>query len=306
LFILRDIIPHSHLSQHINFQDPLTFSEDPIASTGRLGREDVSSPGITRVSDLVDIDALMKKTRELEADEARIQIKNHIYVEDIDERTRNVKIDKDARQLLKTGRELGKLYGEEESNGDDDTVDEDKVYQPNKPRMKIPVPNYATPYPDNNAGYKSKAETRRPRWKYAAQIINTHALENPPNSDHHGKATAARAKARRHGRVVDGNTLIEEDGKLRAATVAELEQTSWKHVRNESEFMFRGVKEAWLRRELEGEVGGWGLQEEVNKVEQIEAGKDDAEEESEDDTADEDASEDGDTNAEESETTDDK
>ena len=90
-------------------------------------------------------------------------------------------------------------------------------------------------------------------------------MENPTNAPHHSKKAAARAKARRHGRVVDGNTLIEHDGKLRIATVAELEQTSWKHVRNESEFMFRGVKEAWLRRELEGEVGGWGRQMEVNK-----------------------------------------
>jgi hypothetical protein len=49
--------------------------------------------------------------------------------------------------------------------------------------------------------------------------------------------------------------------------MAELEQTSWKHVRNESEFMYKGVKEAWLRRQLEGEVGGWGMQEEVFRVE---------------------------------------
>ena len=77
---------------------------------------------------------------------------------------------------------------------------------------------------------------------------------------------AARSKAKRHGRNVEGNTIIEENGKLRVASVSELESTSWKHVRNESEFMFRGVKDAWLRRELEGEVGGWGYQQEVLKV----------------------------------------
>jgi len=54
---------------------------------------------------------------------------------------------------------------------------------------------------------------------------------------------------------------------LRVANMSELEQTSWKHVRNESEFMFKGVKDAWLRRQLEGEVDGWGMQEEVFKVE---------------------------------------
>ena len=121
----------------------------------------------------------------------------------------------------------------------------------------------ASPFPDNNRGYNETPGTRRPRWKFAAQIVDTHALENPKGSKRRGKAVAARAKARRHGRVVDGNTIIEEGGKLRVASVAELERTSWKHVRDESEFMFRGVKDAWLRRQLEGEVGGWGYQKEV-------------------------------------------
>merc|ERR1711862_942431 len=129
----------------------------------------------------------------------------------------------------------------------------------------LKIPKGVSPFPENNRGYKETPETRRPRWKYAAQIINTHTLENPPNSNRRGKRVAARSKARRHGRVVDGNTIIEEGGTLRAATVAELEQTSWKHVRNESEFMFKGVKKAWLRRELEGEAGGWGPQVEVQK-----------------------------------------
>jgi hypothetical protein len=137
-----------------------------------------------------------------------------------------------------------------------------------RPRIVVPeIPKGASPYPDNNRGYNETPETRRPRWKFAAQIINTHALENPSGSSNRGKKVAARAKARRHGRVVEGNTIIEEGGTLRVASVAELERTSWKHVRNESEFMFKGVKDAWLRRQLEGEVGGWGYQKEVFKVE---------------------------------------
>ena len=224
----------------------------------------------------------MKKTRLQEEEEARLRIANHTYVEDVDERTRIVKIDKEARWLLKKGTELRRLYEEKEekdkvakeSEEQIETKDENissdaSITASNKPRIKVPklpvTPKAASPYPKNNLGYQSTPQTRRPRWKYAAQIINTYALENPTNAPHHSKKAAARAKARRHGRVVDGNTLIEHDGKLRIATVAELEQTSWKHVRNESEFMFRGVKEAWLRRELEGEVGGWGRQMEVNK-----------------------------------------
>jgi len=134
--------------------------------------------------------------------------------------------------------------------------------------QNLEIPVGATPYPENNRGHKEDPGTRRPRWKYTAQVVNTYMQENPAGSKRHGKAVAAHAKGRRHGRVVDGNTVIEQDGALRVASVAELEKTSWKHVRNESEFIFRGVKEAWLKRQLEGEVGGWGIQEEVNKPEE--------------------------------------
>ena len=37
--------------------------EDPIASTGIIGHEDVGSPGITKVSDLIDVDALVGQKR---------------------------------------------------------------------------------------------------------------------------------------------------------------------------------------------------------------------------------------------------
>jgi len=163
-----------------------------------------------------------------------------------------------------------------------------------QPRTKVPksltVPVGASPYPENGRGHKEDPGTRRPRWKYTAQVVNTHMMENPPGSKRHGKRVAALAKGRRHGRVIDGNTIIEEGGELRVASVAELEKTSWKHVRNESEFMFKGVKEAWLKRQLEGEVGGWGRQEEVNKPKpEVVEGKadDDAEEAGEDGSAEE-------------------
>ncbi|KAL7544114.1 hypothetical protein ACHAXR_013556 [Thalassiosira sp. AJA248-18] len=309
-------------------KDPLQFTEDPVASTGRIGREDTGSPAFVAASELTDVDALLKKTRRAEIEAAEVRIAKHVYVEDVDERTRKVKLDKEANRLLKMGKELGSLYEQLEYGVDEDDEDEIENAEDNEkgapvesaqkkegsdgegaakeasvdsaekkegsdeaketetppptksvkkkypakrrtkvPRGKIPLkPAGASPYPDNNRGYNETPETRRPRWKYAAQIINTHMLENPTDSSRHGKSVAKRAKGRRHGRIVDGNTIIEQDGKLRVASVAELEQTSWKHVRDESEFMFKGVKEAWLKRQLEGEVDGWGVQEEVFKT----------------------------------------
>ena len=258
-------------------KDPLEFVEDPIASTGILGHEGTGSPGIEKVSDLIDVDALAERKRKQERAESIRRMRTHMYVEDVDDNTVNVRLDKEARRYLKSSEKLRGLYSNEvkeavdqesETNEDDELPSIDALPESGKLRTKVPkIPEYATPYPENNAGYKGQAKQRRPRWKYAAQIIDTRALENPPNSDHGGKKVAARIKSKRHGRVVEGNTLIEQGGKVRVATRAEVEQTSWKHIRNESEFMFKGVKQAWIQRQIHGEVGGWGFQEEVNAPE---------------------------------------
>ena len=293
--------------------NPLTFVEDPIASTGSIQRKDTGSPTLVRASELMDVEAMMRKTRKMELEEAKVRIDNHIYVEDVDDRTRKVALDQEATRLLKMTRGMENFYEdmakekveEQEEKVEDansllketdnaaDVVSDSISASSAKPKQKkkkakskkatvrvppnLNIPNGAIPYPENNRGHDGVPETRRPRWKFAAQIINTHMLENPAGSSQHGKKVAARAKRRRHGRVVDGNTLIEEGGKVRVASVAELEQTSWKHVRNESEFMFKGVKDAWLRRQLEGEVGGWGhqdeqfvVQKEIGKEEEVE------------------------------------
>jgi hypothetical protein len=255
---MRDHI--REIYQSYGEKDPLQFVEDPVASTGRIGRgEDTRSENMVAASELIDVDALLMKTRMQEIEKARIRIANHVYVEDVDDRTRLVPIDQEVKRLMKMDEKL------KVELRDGDTTNTPQSSK--KKQIRLKIPKGASPFPDNNRGFNATPETRRPRWKYAAQIINTQMLENPPGSTRGGKKAASRVKARRHGRVVEGNTLIEEGGKLRVANMSELEQTSWKHVRNESEFMFKGVKDAWLRRQLEGEVDGWGMQEEVFKVE---------------------------------------
>lgn len=208
------------------------------------------------------MDALFKQTKISEEEEARLKIKNHLYVEDVDPTSVNVKLDSEAKRLLGKGSEFLGMSSDDASKNVSESIDGENDANATKSASKTTV----TKIPQNlnelllqNKNNDKASNPRRPRWKYAAQIINTASLSAE------GKKTARKIKAKRHGRVVDGNTLIEEGGSLRVATLAELEETSWKHVRNESEFMFKGVKEAWMRRELEGEVGGWGLQEEVNE-----------------------------------------
>ena len=111
------------------------------------------------------------------------------------------------------------------------------------------------PYPETN----SEGE-KRPRWKYVAQVVNTRAQ---------------RKKGRKLTSYVNNrmdNTLVEEDGLLRVATVAEAKQVAWKPTVSEKvkggkrnkivpkqmEAMYDGVKKAWLERELHGRTDVWG------------------------------------------------
>ena len=109
-------------------KDPLQFVEDPIASTGDMARVDLDSPVFLGASELTDVDALFKKTRKQEIQEARVRIASHFYVEDVDEQTRKVKIDREATSLLKMGEKLGIFYedfdkDEEAAEGEDDAED---------------------------------------------------------------------------------------------------------------------------------------------------------------------------------------
>ncbi|KAL7550084.1 hypothetical protein ACHAWF_013316 [Thalassiosira exigua] len=305
---IRDVIRETY--QEYGEKDPLQFFEEPIASSGNVPRENAESPVFFGAPELTDVDALTRRVRNRELDDARRRIREHVYIEDVDDRTRKVVVDREAKRLMRMQETLGGLYDDldqvnavgadadeggeggegpsEEGSSDagegggtevpeayivkEDAKKATKSKKKNgwsppsarKPTPELPpVPDAASPLPENGAGHKQVAGSRRPRWKYVAQIINTYDMENPQGSNRRGKGVARWHKGKRHGRILDGNTVIEEGGKLRVASVAELESTSWKHVRNESEFMFKGAKDAWLQRQLEGEVDGWGYQEEV-------------------------------------------
>jgi uncharacterized protein YoaH (UPF0181 family) len=62
----------------------LEFVEDPIASTGLLGHEDMNGRAVERVSDLMDVDALVERKKREEKQNAIRKIQTHRYVEDVD------------------------------------------------------------------------------------------------------------------------------------------------------------------------------------------------------------------------------
>jgi hypothetical protein len=97
------------------------------------------------------------------------------------------------------------------------------------------------PYPETNAQGE-----KRPRWKYVAKVVDTHLL---------------RKKGRRVQTYTNANTqntLVEQDGELRVATVEEAKHVSWKQTRKGDEFIYAGAKRAWLDKMIHGKSDAWG------------------------------------------------
>eukprot|EP00934_Nitzschia_sp_Nitz4_P001359 Nitzschia sp. Nitz4//scaffold32_size149145//27887//29266//NITZ4_002868-RA/size149145-processed-gene-0.118-mRNA-1//-1//CDS//3329548036//1359//frame0 len=98
------------------------------------------------------------------------------------------------------------------------------------------------PYPEVN----TKGE-KRARWKYVAQVVNTRQLKK--NHSRHRVYTNNNAN----------NTIVEEGGVLRVATLAEAKQAAWKPTRTQSnEYLYEGAKKAWLEKSLHGKSNVWG------------------------------------------------
>jgi hypothetical protein len=87
---------------------------------------------------------------------------------------------------------------------------------------------------------------RRPRWQYVAQVVNTRELKK------------AKSRTRGYTNNSPDNTLVEQDGALRAATLADVKKTAWKPTRNIMEHTYRDAKLGWLARTVRGNESAWG------------------------------------------------
>jgi hypothetical protein len=192
------------------------FVEDPMGIHGR-GAPDEMSSSFTPADDIFDVDAKLKAANERDEKLARILIDEHVYKEDVDESTLEVKTDGSTKRLLKS-HELQRQHSATTTGRE-------------------------IPYPETNA----KGE-KRPRWKYVAKVVNTRAM---------------RTKGRRLTCYTNNNmenTLVEEDGNLRIATVEEAKQVAWKPSRTKgNQYIYEGVQRAWLDHTLLGKSGVWGI-----------------------------------------------
>lgn len=200
---------------------PESFVE-PASQAGGMG-----SPFAMPVEDLMDFDQLTRDANVREQERARMMINDHIYIEDVDDATVAIDMSKDAMGLIKQKNKLKEHA------------------QPDPP----PSPTAA-------------AAGRRPsRWKFVAQAIDTREL-NPKNKISHytreGKVLRGKKHRNRFQQDHVANTLIEEDGELRPANLAEVRKTSWKPVRHLQEFTYAGAKQGWLDRTIRGNNSAWG------------------------------------------------
>jgi hypothetical protein len=128
------------------------------------------------------------------------------------------------------------------------TADCNKLLKAQQKMKAAPRPEALCPLPESG-------ETR-PRWKYVAETINSRYEKKK-----------RRPKWPKKRKLIK-NAIVEQEGDLRVASVAEVKKTSWKPIRNTQEFTYQGVKQAWLERTLEGKIGGWGRVERPHQIEE--------------------------------------
>lgn len=218
--------------------NPNQFVETPTgaADIGSTSREYV------KVEDLYNVDELTKQAILREQGEAQLLIDTKVYIEDVDIGKIESKANAECFKLLDTVQnkfqDIKGILARDETD-----------------QFDFPLPGNGSGSvekkdPEENQQEDQQVPERRARWKYVAQIINVREQKKI------GKKSRTGAKLKKHQKK--DNTLVEEKGNLRLATVQEVMQTSWKPQENENEVLYRGIKAAWLNRKLKGEKYGWG------------------------------------------------
>lgn len=199
------------------------FVEDPVGIHG-LGEPDEISTSWVATDDIYDMETKLHKANARDDELAQIMIDEHVYKEDVDESTLPVRTDGVAKRLIKAqkAQQQGQEYDESKADA-------------NAPEVSIP-------YPETNGQGK-----KRPRWKYVAKIVNTRAMRKK------GKKVTSYTNNNPY------NTLVEQDGTLRVATLEEAKKVAWKPTRTKGNaYIYEGVQKAWLDKTIKGNTEVWG------------------------------------------------
>ena len=97
------------------------------------------------------------------------------------------------------------------------------------------------PYPETNG-----EGVKRPRWKYVAKMVDTRSRRR--KGKHYKTYTNANTE----------NTVVEQEGELRVATVEESKHVAWKRTRHGNEHIYAGAKRAWIEKIVNQKTDVWG------------------------------------------------
>ena len=166
-----------------------------------------------------------------------------MYKEDIELDSIETNVNKECMDLIKAQKEAQQMM-----------IDS---WKREEGEMESPLPNGGKVEDDNDDDDSNGSENatakeveRRPRWKFVAQTINVRDGKK-------ARGKIGNKKKKKFIKEPKTNTIVEQDGLLRVATVQEVNNVAWKDVRDIKEFGFKGVKSAWLNWK-KGEKGGWG------------------------------------------------
>jgi len=216
--------------------DPMGFVEDPVGVVPGITNPELSTMETVRVEDLWDVESLFEEAVTRDVGEAQRMVDGKIYVEDVDLTDVDSNVNAECLKLI------------ERKNDDFKAKFMGASFQRNEAKGELPLPYNGIP--------KNQGDVqRRSRWKYAAKIINTR--EEKKNMAKQGRMSRKKIKKKVNEERLK-NIIVEQDGKLRVASVDEVAGTALKPVRNEIEFIYKGVKQAWMDRQLRNEKGGWG------------------------------------------------
>ena len=231
-----------------NSKPPRHFVEDPVGAHGK-GDVDNTSRFYLRSDDIYDLQEKLNKANIRDADRARYIIDNHTYIEDVDDNQTYISVDGNCNKLLKKQETLKK----------ENDVNESKILETSN--------GVTIPYPETNTEGKS-----RDRYKFIAQVVDTRKQKIKKHKQQ--MKTGGRYKNKE--RIITNytnndtkNTLVEQNGTLRVATVEETKNVAWKKVRGgdtgigsrgskNNEFIYAGVKRAWLDHTIHNQKNVWG------------------------------------------------
>jgi hypothetical protein len=209
---------------------PESFLESPDSKGG------MESEQTMIVEDIMDMDLLVREANVREQQRAKLMINEHIYKEDVDDETIGININEATKWCIAQ-----------------------------KEKLKVAVVPDPLPSPTALAA-EQKLKEKRPRWQFAAQLVDTRELH--PRSKYAkykklGKEIPQISFGRKHrmgflNNFID-NVVIEKDGDLRVANLAEVKKMPWKPIRVNLEHTYADVQKAWLDRTVRGKMNAWGM-----------------------------------------------